>query len=224
MKNNEQEIFDFCHTSVENLVGVTTAGAAATGRLELAANRQDTRTRGRALGTRCTAKVFGGSARVALASQQNGVGAGRARDGELVKSDALATGGLDARAGSVGEAERRHSHLRDDASVARVVGDFGDNNRNLGVGLAGHRNRQLRDRNRHTRDASGGKALGNNLVEAGLGAARKKRVQLVQQAQIHVLRGGRSATRLANVLFDVNTLKKKRVVCELRKRKKKTCA
>lgn len=101
--------------------------------------------------------------------------------GELIESEALSTGGLNASAGSAGEAEGSDRELGD-LKETDVVGDGGDgdNGRSgleLRVGL-GDLASDARDGKRGAVDARHIQAAEDDLVELGLSAASQEAVKL----------------------------------------------
>ena len=85
---------------------VATRLAATTSALEFAASGEHVRFGGRVWHTRRAAKVFVRFAVRFAAAQQHAVGAGWALDRELIERQAATAGAFDARACSVGKAQR----------------------------------------------------------------------------------------------------------------------
>lgn len=112
-----------------------------------------------------------------LAANENAVRAGRAFDGELIKRQALAVGGDDARARRVGERQRAH---RDGAErrQSAVVGHFANDDGYLFGTLVLHQLRQLRSRHRRSVGLRHTQASIDNIVELASRSARQKCVQL----------------------------------------------
>ena len=82
------------------------------------------------------AEVLDGLPGVALAPEQDGVGASRRTERELVEGDGLTAGLEDALLGRLGEAEGRNGQLGD-LDQANIVGDSANNNDGLRVAVGG---------------------------------------------------------------------------------------
>ena len=86
---------------------------------------------------RAKTEVLHGLARVLRATEEDGVGASRGTEGELVEGEALTAGLNDAGACGGGEAESADGQLRE-LKETGVVGDAGDGGDGLAlVGLGG---------------------------------------------------------------------------------------
>lgn len=135
------------------------------------------------------AEVLVGLTGSALAADEDGVGAGRGAEGELVEGEGLTAGGDDALAGRAREAEGGDGHLGDDEETL-VVGDGADEDEDLvavGVGVVRVLD-DARDRQRGPVGLRVKQALENDLVELRVGPAGKEAVKL----NGHNERSGRS--------------------------------
>lgn len=152
-------------TSFSNLE--TPAPSASTSTLELPALRLDVRL---LVLVRAETEVLEGLAGVLGAPEEEGVGASRSPEGELVESQGLTTGSEDPGAGSGGEAESGDSQLGD-GELTVVVGDGADYDDGLVGVLVTDIAGDARDRDRRAVDLGGEEAAENNLVEGSVGPA-----------------------------------------------------
>ena len=155
--------------------------------------------------SRRAAKVFVRFAVRFAAAQQHAVGAGWALDRELIERQAATAGAFDARACSVGKAQRSNSHSGNGAR-ARVVDDFTNNNRDFVSRFSFHKLGEFRRGDGWAVQFSHAKAFVHSVVEFGRRTTGQKCVQLDQQAQIRILRFGCfSHGAFAATIGDVNT-------------------
>ena len=164
-----------------------TRGTATTGLLELAALGADV---GLLVLVRAKAEVLDGLTGVLLATDEDGVRAGRGAGSELVERDALTASRLDAGTRSVGESQRSNRELGE-LKNSVVVGDGANNNNGLG-GLRGRSSNtalrlgqvdDARDRNRGLVDLGHVKAAENGLVESAVRSAGEEAVELDRGAR-----------------------------------------
>ena len=140
------------------------------------------------------AEVLDGFPSVLGSTEQQGVGTGRAPQGELVKSDALASGGLDAGTGSGCEAERRDGHLG--GSFHTIIVGNGTDNHDDPVGIfgvlrvdlfVGGEARDLGQRHRGTVQLRHEEPAKDDLVEAAVGTTDEEAVQLHEKLDVHIV-------------------------------------
>lgn len=118
-------------------------------------------------------------ARAALSADQDGVGALGSTESKLVKGEALAAGGRDAGAGSLGEAEGADGELGN-LDEADIVGDGSDEDGGLFL-LALHEVCETRERQRRVVDAGHEQPLEDDLVELGTSSPGQEAVELVEE-------------------------------------------
>lgn len=144
-------------------------------------------------------------ARVALAPDEDGVGALRRAQSELVEGEALAASSRDPRTRRLGETESANGELRG-LEKAGVVRHSADKDGNL-VLLALHQVRQARQRQRRVVDARHEQALQDDLVEGRVGSPGEEAVKLHQEEEVDILGlRGRPVALLLVLVLDVDTL------------------
>lgn len=139
-------------------------------------------------------EVLDGFPGVLGSTEQQGVGTGGAPQSELVKSDALASSGLNTGTRSGGETESSNRHLGGGEETV-VVGDGTDNdNGPLGVlgcllvdlGVGGEA-RDLGQRHRGTVHLRHEEPTEDDLVEAAVGTTGEEAVQLHEELDVHIV-------------------------------------
>lgn len=155
--------------------------------------------------TGCT-KVFGGLTSVALATEQDSVGASGGTLSQLIQGQSLTSSLDDAGTGSGSKLHGSHGHLGDDQE-ALVVSDSTDQNGNSTLRLALHLVGNGGQGHGRTVSLAHAQALGNDLVEGRFGAASQEAVQLGQQQDVWVFRDRLDTVLVADVvLFNIDTL------------------
>ena len=178
--------------------------SAATSPLEFAALRDDI---GLLVFVGTHAKVLDGLASVALAAEQNGVGAGRCPESELVKGENLTASVQDALASRTGEAQGRNGEFGHGQQPV-VVGDSRDSNDNfarrirVGRGLLG----DAGEGDGRLVDFGEEKTAEDDLVKLSIRATSKEAVELDEKEQIRILAlGGGPVTLLDVVAVEIDT-------------------
>lgn len=175
-------------TSVSTLYLETSRLSSTSGLLELSALGSNSGSSGRSWGTRSLTEVSLSGTGLGGSSEENGVGALRGSQSELVESDALTTSLDDASSGGLSELKSADGHLGD-LEKASIIGNGGDDDGSLsGVGL--HVGDQLRKRQRGSVSSRSDQSLHNGLVELGASSASEKLVKLNQESNVRVIRLG----------------------------------
>lgn len=141
------------------------------------------------------AEVLDGLAGVLWSTEEDDVRASWCAESELIESDGLTTGGLDAGAGSRSEAEGADAELGN-LEHAVVVGDSSNNGADLALvllaGVLGGRDSDdLGERHRWGVDARHAQSPQDGGIELALRAAVQELVQLVQNLAVRVGAVGR---------------------------------
>lgn len=140
---------------------------------------------------RAEAEVLDGLTGVLGAAEEDDVRASGGAHGELVESEALAAGLLDAGAGGSGEAQSADGHLRH-LIEAVVVGDGANDSADLAL-VRLRRRWVVRDGvdlgqgDRWPVDLGHAQAAEDGLVELRVGTTRQEGVQLVQKSDVGVV-------------------------------------
>eukprot|EP00743_Colponemidia_sp_Colp-15_P007422 GILK01008021.1.p1 GENE.GILK01008021.1~~GILK01008021.1.p1 ORF type:complete len:213 (+),score=23.23 GILK01008021.1:42-680(+) len=145
---------------------------------------------GVASGLAGSSEVLLGITAVLLTAEQEGVLAGGGDQSELIEGEALAAGGLDGGAGSLGEAEGSNAE-GGDLVKTDVIGDVADNDGDGGStlepdGLALHADSDAAKGDWGAVVAALNKAGVDGLVEGRVGALGEELVELDQQLDVGV--------------------------------------
>lgn len=170
---------------------------AATGTLELAAGRQDTRS---LVLVGAETEVTDGLTSIAGTTEEEGVAASRSTASKLVDGDGLTTSLHDTGTGTLGETESGNGDLLRGLEETVVVGDGTDNNDGLASGArTGNGARDASNRDRGAVGLRKEKLPQDDLVELGIRTAGQEAVKLHKQTQVRVLRSRLLAVATASV-------------------------
>ena len=140
------------------------------------------------------AEVLESLAGVLGAAEEEGVGTSGLLESELVESDGLAAGGLDARAGGAGEAEGSDADLGD-GQEAVVIGDGADDDDGLLLVAVLEVGSNAREGDGGAVDAAHEQATEHDLVEGRVGTAWGQKSQETVSAAAGFGRGANLRAR-----------------------------